>query len=228
MKLFYIYVLCTSILFSCSKKEEVIACFEPNRNAFLINEVVKFDNCSENYISAEWDFGDGNYSTVGEVTHRYNEKGEHLVRLRVLDEEGNSSKASNVINVHRLKIKKIIVYHKNFNENYLSLSNVSWLIFYDAKLSYNSRSNDPIKNLVISEFNNRIEIEFENPNIVFNQNYNLSILHRYFHNNWVDYKIDVDFIINPYEHLSFENKVLKLSNEQSKLNVEIQYIIDEL
>ncbi|WP_375579422.1 PKD domain-containing protein [Marivirga tractuosa] len=58
--------------------------------AFVGNEV-DFDYISSGASSFEWDFGDGNTSTLENPTHIYNERGSYDVSLTITSPDGNST-----------------------------------------------------------------------------------------------------------------------------------------
>ncbi|MBL7932945.1 MAG: PKD domain-containing protein, partial [Bacteroidia bacterium] len=89
---FLLFVFCF-----CKKEEKVDekprACFNTNERMYGSGETVFFQNCSENFDRVEWDFGDGQTSTLENPTFSWQEKGRHLVNLRVFKNELSSSAA---------------------------------------------------------------------------------------------------------------------------------------
>jgi uncharacterized protein YycO len=84
-----------------------IAEFTFNPDKPIISENVKFD-ASNSYdpdggviVNYLWDFGDGNlkYSDTPYIEHRYSFEGNYLVKLRIWDDEGQTSEVTKSINI---------------------------------------------------------------------------------------------------------------------------------
>src|SRR5688572_1653696 len=77
-----LYILAIGLT-SCKKKEPVaepaikspVACYNSSTRLVKINDVVTFQNCSENFDRVEWNFGDGTSSTISEPSHIYDKRG---------------------------------------------------------------------------------------------------------------------------------------------------------
>ncbi len=105
----YILILvagATTGLMSC-KKTEPTACFTPSATDVLIGDVVQFENCSNEYLTAEWNFGDGSNANVGDPSHKFNKQGVYNVNLKVLSKDGLTSTSSSEITVNRLGVKSL-------------------------------------------------------------------------------------------------------------------------
>ena len=108
MKKIIIIGLGALVMFSCKKKEGS-ACISADKSEILVGEVIQFTNCSENNLSNEWDFGDGEQTDIVSPSHKFEEAGEYQVRLNVIDKKGNHSEISDLITVNDLKITKITI-----------------------------------------------------------------------------------------------------------------------
>jgi len=95
--------LAIAIFMGCQEDEPVpIACFEftsesiDNDEDPIVNENVKFDNCSQEAISYEWDFGDGKISTTKSPVHKYKEEGEYSVTLTAIGPGGSNTVSQDI------------------------------------------------------------------------------------------------------------------------------------
>ncbi|MGD1848293.1 MAG: PKD domain-containing protein [Salibacteraceae bacterium] len=86
----FVLIFLLVALWSCNKDDEgdapsggeLAACLEVNHaQSGQINHVFTFTNCSVNADRYEWDFGDGNFSTISEPTHLYDQFGDYTVRM---------------------------------------------------------------------------------------------------------------------------------------------------
>jgi PKD repeat protein len=87
---FSLLALSAILVFSACKKEPE-ACFSVNRQAVIPGKLVNFINCSANSVSWNWDFGDGNTSTMAAPLHQYAAKGTYNVSLEAIGEKGDRS-----------------------------------------------------------------------------------------------------------------------------------------
>jgi|GEM_PF-3092648 len=74
------------------------ACFTASTNSAAVSQAVGFLNCSSNYTSAVWTFGDGLGSNEQNPTHSYSAAGNYTVTLTVTGDNG-SDQASTVVSV---------------------------------------------------------------------------------------------------------------------------------
>ena len=85
-------ILCIA---GCQKSQEdvpkPIASFSLDKSAAVLNEVVTFTNTSQNATIFEWNFGDGNTSTIKNPTHSYSTTGSFTITLSATGEGGNAS-----------------------------------------------------------------------------------------------------------------------------------------
>lgn len=84
-----------SLVISCSKDDSKSdaspkACFTTSSIFYKIDEVISFQNCSQNYDRVEWNFGDGESSTLTEPSHSYKKKGIYDVTLTAFKGTSNS------------------------------------------------------------------------------------------------------------------------------------------
>lgn len=92
--------------------------FEPDNG--LENTTVWFNDTSAHYdnIAWRWDFGDGNYSTAQNTTHKYLQNGIYHVWLNVTDTDGKWDNATMEVHVgDRSPIAGIWASASNINEN---------------------------------------------------------------------------------------------------------------
>lgn len=70
--------------------------FTVDKTSAGIGETITFSNQSENAITYEWDFGDGNTSTEENPSHEYGEVGNYTVKLTAHQSELNDSKERSI------------------------------------------------------------------------------------------------------------------------------------
>lgn len=93
-------------LFSC-KKKEVESCFETSSLEVFTLDPIQFDNCSENAVETQWNFGDGNNSDFLSPSHKFEKAGEYTVILTAFDKKHNISTAEHTIKVADLRLSEI-------------------------------------------------------------------------------------------------------------------------
>jgi len=87
--LFTILFCCLAIVSGCKKNlnnpspPAPVACFSTSNNFQKIGESINFSNCSENFDSVKWDFGDGITSTEINPAHQYTRTGQYEIALDV-------------------------------------------------------------------------------------------------------------------------------------------------
>jgi PKD repeat protein len=75
------------LFFACKKTKtppiatDPVACLNVPTNFLKLNQNLVMNNCSEDFDSVEWDFGDGNVSTELNPTHQWNRYGLYKVSL---------------------------------------------------------------------------------------------------------------------------------------------------
>jgi len=72
------------------------------------NEPVTFNNLSENAVSYEWDFGDGNTSTEENPTHTYTEGGSFRVTLVATNAAGETAQIRKAVRVEQKVLTAIL------------------------------------------------------------------------------------------------------------------------
>ena len=108
-KLVYLVGACVVLLSSCKKDADIDSCMSSDESSVLVGEVVQFTNCTEEYLTKEWDFGDGGNTTVNNPTHKFEEAGEYDVVLYVTNEDGSFDESTLKITVDELRLTKIDV-----------------------------------------------------------------------------------------------------------------------
>ena len=111
-KIVYLLLFISVILISCDKEEEVP---EPS-SCFLVDQVDSHDpthnflftNCSKNYQTPAWDFGDGHTSTDQNPSHRFNSIGQYTVKLTVTNSSGTASVNTRTITIGHYSLTKVI------------------------------------------------------------------------------------------------------------------------
>lgn len=78
-----------------------IICYETNHSTVYFNASHSYDY-DGNITSYYWDFGDGEYSSVPNPVHSYNEDGDYNVTLTITDEDGNNHTTFITIRVHTI------------------------------------------------------------------------------------------------------------------------------
>lgn len=97
--LFCLYIMG---LISCEKEPlEPLSSFSINTSPAKVNQSVSFTNSSQNATSYNWDFGDGNTSSLQNPTHTYDSGGTYVVQLTAIG-EGTSHKTTNSIEISEI------------------------------------------------------------------------------------------------------------------------------
>lgn len=213
-----VLVICIGVasLFSCKKKEEISACMTADKTEILVNEVVQFENCSENYLTAEWDFGDGIQSEVANTSHRFEEPGEYVVRLRVIDDKGNTSESSTIIKVYEVKLAKITIDHPNLTDQ-----NTYWNISYN----FSSLLNNPqltMDTLAPS----KIEFVYKNTQPIYNQDITLS--GSAYEVDWWNWNLifESDLVINAYDEVTLEKTSITKYDADNEFTATFNYELE--
>lgn len=82
--LFFLFILMMS---ACKKTidkpapTDPVACFSSSTNFLKLNQAILLNNCSEDFDSVEWDFGDGKTSTEQNPSYQWNRYGLYKVSL---------------------------------------------------------------------------------------------------------------------------------------------------
>lgn len=74
----------------------VSACFATAYDTYQVDEIIYFNNCSQNVVNYYWDFGDGTTSTVAYPSHSYNQKGNYQVTLTAYGQDSRSETSHTV------------------------------------------------------------------------------------------------------------------------------------
>ena len=92
-------------LSSCGDDKEELpkpaaeAAFTQNRNIVEVNELVTFTNSSTNASRYEWDFGNGQSSTIASPTAVYSTVGSYTVKMTAYNEENKPVVTTSTIKV---------------------------------------------------------------------------------------------------------------------------------
>ena len=111
-RIVYLTIVIAFALGSCQKKEET-----PTPSAcFMVDKVSStdqahnfvFTNCSENFSSASWNFGDGYTSADFSPSHTFNHIGAYTVTLTIYNSNGLTSTNTRTITIGHYTLTKII------------------------------------------------------------------------------------------------------------------------
>lgn len=75
----------------------VKACFATTYDTYQVDEIIYFNNCSENVVSYHWDFGDGGYSNIAYPSYSYAEQGTYQVTLTAYGQDTRSEYSMNIV-----------------------------------------------------------------------------------------------------------------------------------
>lgn len=94
MKRNIILSLIVLALFSCKKENSTTEnpytlCFQTSNDTIFLGETINLTNCSKRFNNYEWDFGDGENSTLTQPNHTYQTKGSFSIKLTSKDDKGN-------------------------------------------------------------------------------------------------------------------------------------------
>ena len=162
------YLTIVLFVFSACEKEDPTP--EPEQNfpianfSYTINSEyppaeIQFANSSAFSTNYSWDFGDGSTSTEINPEHIYLESGNYTVRLKSMDDEGNSKINSQVITVSatptRLFLKSLVLANVPFLNNvglswdpldgpdiYVSFQGLNYVEFAQTDVINNVDSNE--------------------------------------------------------------------------------------
>ncbi len=84
-----------SVLYSCQKKPS--ASISANKTTVKVDESVYFSNSTTNAHSYEWDFGDGQSSTLEFPIHSWSQAGTYTVRMKAFSKNGKKSDEASII-----------------------------------------------------------------------------------------------------------------------------------
>lgn len=118
MKRILLLTIGASVMMFSSCKKKIDSCIVADKSTAITGEVVQFTNCTEKYLTAEWDFGDGGNTGVSNPTHVFSTAGKYTVVLRVTNKSGNSSEITQSITVNDLKITSIEIEDFDFTQQY--------------------------------------------------------------------------------------------------------------
>ncbi len=105
--LLWVSRVCLVLFITSCRKTEPTACLHMESGDVYEFQLLQFENCSEDYVTTEFDFGDGNSSNISNPTHSYSQSGEYNIRMKVLDHEGNYNETSFPIKVWGAEIDSI-------------------------------------------------------------------------------------------------------------------------
>ena len=203
-------------LSSCKKKEEISACLSVDQSQILTGQVVQFENCSDNYVSAEWDFGDGSESEIGNTSHRFEEAGEYTVRLRVLDLDGNTSESNTTVEVNDLRISKIKISHSDIEDG-VSNGDFTWSATYNFSSLFNNN------NITIDTTSGSYTFTYENSELVYNQDLNVSVSQYDVSSWWGNTVFTSDWMFNPYDEVTADNTSFTKEDSENSISVDFEY-----
>lgn len=107
-KLFFLLIASLLILSCHDESDELIpkACFDLYpKSEIETNDTIFFTNCSENYTSVIWDFGDGSVSTEISPKHIYYESG----TFKILQTVKNNNQIDTLSEFITIKLKYLII-----------------------------------------------------------------------------------------------------------------------
>ena len=145
MKAILNFLLLSSLvtLYSCQKEEEhpaPSACFQVDRTESTDpTHYFVFTNCSKNFQSVTWNFGDGYSSTDFNPTHRFNQIGQYTVTLTINNSDGVTGTNTRSITIGHYTLTKIVYNHLNSAVNYPK--HVYWSYYNSITQVYNNDAN---------------------------------------------------------------------------------------
>lgn len=107
------------LLSACGDDElpKAVAAFEVDADGVPeVGVPVMFDNLSTNADNYEWDFGDGDSSTVVSPTHTYDEAGDFEVILTAITKDGQKTEISEVITIRQRILTTVIINSLEFSK----------------------------------------------------------------------------------------------------------------
>lgn len=89
----------------------VNACFVTSGSVYNVNETIYFNNCSDNVVSYQWDFGDGTYSSQAFPSHAYSQKGVYTVKLTAYGQNSQSTVSQSVTINSTTDLDLLVMYY---------------------------------------------------------------------------------------------------------------------
>ncbi len=116
MRKIYFTILSSAaiLFFQCGAKEPT-SCVTVDKSTALKGEVLTFTNCSEDYVTAQFDFGDGNTSTISNPTHIFDEVGIYEVKMTATNVDGSTSISTIPITINEYKLTEFEVENVTVN-----------------------------------------------------------------------------------------------------------------
>lgn len=153
MKNFFYLAVFGVIFASCQKEDETpspSACFTVDKTGSTDpGHNFVFTNCSKNYGTVAWDFGDGHSSSEHSPSHTFNTIGEYTVTLTVTNTgSGLTSTNTRTITLGHYTLTKIVYNKLNTEVNYprhayLSRYSSSLVMAYNDDATVSSASQIP-------------------------------------------------------------------------------------
>ena len=151
------------ILFSCKKEERkmLFSNFSFPKDEKFIDQLIKFEGISsDDIIKHEWNFGDGETSTIPNPNHIYSKSGNYNISYSAYDINGDKLTINDSIKIYQIEIDTIYV------KNVTSYPNHSALHFsfklYPTNFVYSSN------NMIYDENLNMIKYYYSKPYILTN------------------------------------------------------------
>lgn len=107
-KSFFLLIAASLLIMSCSKEdnkqgEELISCFEISKNTVEIGEVIQLTNCSVGAVTYQYDFGNGEESTLDSPSIFYENSGEYQITLEITSGNGETKTTQKNITVNAIE-----------------------------------------------------------------------------------------------------------------------------
>ena len=147
----YLTIAAAIVFTACKKKDEhpaPSACFTVDKvESTDLSHTFNFTNCSGNYSTSSWDFGDGHSSSDENPSHHFTNVGIYTVTLTASNSDGVTSTNTRTITLGHYTLTKII-YNKlnpavNFPKHAFLAKYASSSMVYNNDAAVNNTSQIP-------------------------------------------------------------------------------------
>ena len=144
-------IILTFLIISCRKKDvlpEINACLDYDQKTYLIGDTIHFSSCSENSNKHQWDFGDGNSSSIANPIHIFTKPGEYVIEHYSYNSNNEMDTSIDTIEINQLKLENVVISPNQDTVNirfYFGYTDIGYLYSFenfdiraDNTLYYNS------------------------------------------------------------------------------------------
>ena len=114
-------------------QKEPTACFKADKTSVAVGESVKFEDCSVDAVTYEWDFDDGDDATKASPSHSFSAAGTYEVELTVYSKNGKKTstktKDITVTNPGSTTANAVLLIDSVYTDGNLTAGGTMWFYF---------------------------------------------------------------------------------------------------